>query len=292
MLSNALVRVPARVPVEWIHHSHAASRATPVCTTRASDIEFRMQGRSRDAGDRARPLRRLRCEPCGGGVARDAAPRHNGSLTEERRRGMLKKIAVWGAALAVIVVAVLLVMRVGPGDAPDVVAVAGASAAAAADQSARDLGRAAAANPAATRAGRRRGRAEAAARRRAWRAGARRCFRRLATFHVRLRERRRLHRANVARASDGVFAADSRRRVHHASADRSRFWRALRGRRSGFLEPRRRRDFRGRRSVVRRLHVESRRGADPPRRAAAVRRSARSATRRRGRSRSRRSSSR
>ena len=36
---------------------------------------------------------------------------------------MFKRLTVWGAALAVIVVAVQLVMRVGPGDAPDVVAV-------------------------------------------------------------------------------------------------------------------------------------------------------------------------
>ncbi len=46
---------------------------------------------------------------------------------------MLKRVTVWGAALAVIVVAVLLVMRMGPDGAPDASRRVGTSTVAAAD---------------------------------------------------------------------------------------------------------------------------------------------------------------
>ncbi len=180
---------------------------------------------------------------------------------------MLKRITVWGAALAAIVVAVLLVMRMGPDGAPDVVDVleqaplplptgpretldelqrqirlpqepAGEQSTAEPPAVASDEPELAAAPD-----------------------GSRRFMFDCGNGVV-------FARSHGARRSDGVFAADSRRRLPHAAADRSRFWRTIRGRRFGFLEPRRRRDLRDPRSVVRRLHVESRcsairRGAPP-----------------------------
>ncbi len=182
---------------------------------------------------------------------------------------MLKRITVWGAAA-----------RSDRGGAARDTHGArwrarcrrsvGASTAAAADRAAGDLGRAAGANPLAARAGRR-----------AEHGWSRPPSRLTSRSLPRLPTARAASCSIAATASssacerwpgrsDGVLAADSRRRLLHAAADRSRFWRALRGRRFGFLEPRRRRDFRDPRSVVRRLHVESRRGeirrGAPPRR--------------------------
>ena len=122
MLSNALVLYPPGYPPNGSLTLPQVPSASGV-HYRAADIDFRSNGRCRDVGDGARALRRLCCKPGGCGVARNAAPQHNASLTGERRKGMLKNTTVWGAALAAIVVAVLLVMRAGPDSAPDVVTV-------------------------------------------------------------------------------------------------------------------------------------------------------------------------
>ena len=85
-------------------------------------------------------------------------------------------------------------MRMGPDGAPDVVDGAGASAAAAADRAARDLERAAAANPPAARAGRRARTRRSAARRRVWTS----------------RSSRRLPTARAASCSTAATASSSR----------------------------------------------------------------------------------
>ena len=182
---------------------------------------------------------------------------------------MLKKIAVWGAALAVIVVAVLLVMRVGPGDAPDVVAVLEQAPLplptgprATLDELQRQIrlpqepaGDEDAPKPPPAVAP---GEPELAAAP----DGSRRFMFDCGNgviFVVRTVP------GEATVFSPQILGAD----VPHACADRSRFRRPLRGRRLGFLEQGRRRDVRGRRSIVRRLHVESRRsairGGAPPR---------------------------
>ena len=90
---------------------------------RAADIDFRSKddvatlemGRERHVDCVANPAAAVWQETL--------PPQRDASLTGERRKGMLKRLTVWGAALAAIVVAALLVTRMGPDGAPAVVEV-------------------------------------------------------------------------------------------------------------------------------------------------------------------------
>ena len=139
MLSNALVLYPPGYPPNGSLILPQVPSASGVHYT-SRRHRLPQQGRSRDVRDGPRALRRLCCKPRGGGVARDAAPHHNASLTEERRRACSRGSRC-GARPS---------QRSSGGAARDAHGSrwrarcrrsAGASAAAAADRAARDLGR-------------------------------------------------------------------------------------------------------------------------------------------------------